>query len=154
MVIEVEIFVRSMPAKSRSISSMESMATPTLPTSPMARGLSESRPIWVGRSKATDRPVVPSASTAAIITLSVPRTVGPNFPRKFTTAPVNFGANTLMLPPSTRTAEPSASNPFKCKSIGRSPMTQPPGNETVASLQRPRSGPITQTDARIRRTTS
>src|SRR2546430_10776527 len=48
--------------------------------------------------------VVPSASAAAIITLSVPRTVGPNLPRKLITAPVNFGANTLMLPPSTRTA--------------------------------------------------
>ena len=33
-------------------------------------------------------------------------------------------------------------------------MTQPPGIETVASLQRPKSGPSTQTDARIFRTTS
>ena len=35
MVIEVEIFSRLMPSNSRSMSSMESMATPTLPTSPM-----------------------------------------------------------------------------------------------------------------------
>src|SRR5581483_6894318 len=38
IVIEVEIFVRSIPWKSRSISSMESMATPTLPTSPNDMG--------------------------------------------------------------------------------------------------------------------
>src|SRR5215468_5386688 len=50
--------------------------------------------------------VVPSDRTAAIITLSVPSTVGPNLPHRFTTAPVNFGANTLMSPPSTRTADP------------------------------------------------
>ena len=53
MVIEVEIFSRLMPSNRRSMSSMESMATPTLPTSPMASGWSESRPICVGRSKAT-----------------------------------------------------------------------------------------------------
>src|SRR5216117_4057671 len=98
--------------------------------------------------------VVPSASTAAIMTLSVPRTVGPNFPRKLITAPRNFGAKTFILPPSTRTAAPSASKPFSCKSIGRSPMTHPPGIDTVASLQRPSSGPSTQTEARILRTTS
>ena len=34
MVIEVEIFVRSMPSNRRSMSSTESIATPTLPTSP------------------------------------------------------------------------------------------------------------------------
>ena len=62
MVIEVEIFSRSMPSNSRIMSSMESMATPTLPTSPSAMGLSESMPIWVGRSKATLRPVVPLLS--------------------------------------------------------------------------------------------
>ena len=39
MVIDVEIAVRSMPSNSRCMSSMESMATPTLPTSPMASGL-------------------------------------------------------------------------------------------------------------------
>ena len=38
------------------------MATPTLPTSPSARGWSESKPICVGRSKAHDSPVCPAAS--------------------------------------------------------------------------------------------
>ena len=43
------------------MSSSESIATPTLPTSPAASGASESMPIWVGRSNATDSPVVPWA---------------------------------------------------------------------------------------------
>ncbi len=55
IVIEVEILVRSMPSNSRCMSSMESIATPTLPTSPAASGWSESKPIWVGRSNATDK---------------------------------------------------------------------------------------------------
>ncbi len=42
IVIEVEMRSRGMPANSRSMSSMESMATPTLPTSPSAIGESES----------------------------------------------------------------------------------------------------------------
>ncbi len=41
----------------RRMSARESMATPTLPTSPSARPWSESYPICVGRSKAHDRPV-------------------------------------------------------------------------------------------------
>src|SRR5690348_17628882 len=36
--------------------SSESIATPTLPTSPRASGESESMPICVGRSNATERP--------------------------------------------------------------------------------------------------
>jgi ABC-2 type transport system ATP-binding protein len=36
------------------------VTTPTLPTSPSAMAASESKPIWVGRSNATERPVVPS----------------------------------------------------------------------------------------------
>ena len=39
------------------MSSIESIATPVRPTSPRQRGSSESRPSWVGRSKAIDRPV-------------------------------------------------------------------------------------------------
>src|SRR6202022_3622263 len=113
-----------------------------------------SRSTASGSCAAPSITVVPCVSAAAIITLSVPRTVGPNLPRRLMTAPVNFGAKTFTLPPSTRTAAPSASNPLRCRSIGRSPMMQPPGIETVASLQRPSSGPSTQTEARILRTTS
>ena len=60
----VDTWSRGMPAKSWRMSSIESIATPTLPTSPWAMGASESYPIWVGRSNATDRPVVPAASRA------------------------------------------------------------------------------------------
>ena len=42
MVIEVETWSSGMPANSRSMSSREEMATPTLPTSPAAIGSSES----------------------------------------------------------------------------------------------------------------
>ena len=62
MVIEVETSSSGMPSKSASMSAREQMATPTLPTSPRARGWSESMPICVGRSKATERPVWPCAS--------------------------------------------------------------------------------------------
>ena len=44
------------------MSSTLSIATPALPTSPRARGESESSPICVGRSNATDSPVCPAAS--------------------------------------------------------------------------------------------
>lgn len=61
IVIDVETLSSGIPPNSTRMSSMESMATPTLPTSPLAIGASESWPIWVGRSKATDRPMVPLA---------------------------------------------------------------------------------------------
>ena len=59
IVIEVEIRSRGMPSNSVSMSASESIATPTLPTSPAARSSSESSPIWVGRSKAVERPGCP-----------------------------------------------------------------------------------------------
>lgn len=58
------------------MSSIESIATPTLPTSPEAIGASESWPIWVGRSKATERPVVPLAISCwyrALDSVAVPK---------------------------------------------------------------------------------
>lgn len=61
MVIEVETSPSGRPSKSTAMSSTLSIATPTLPTSPAASGASESWPIWVGRSKATESPVVPPA---------------------------------------------------------------------------------------------
>jgi len=42
-----------MPLNASSISARVSIAIPTRPTSPSARGSSESRPHWVGKSKAT-----------------------------------------------------------------------------------------------------
>ncbi len=44
------------------MSASELTGTPTLPTSPSDSGASESYPIWVGRSKATERPVCPCSS--------------------------------------------------------------------------------------------
>jgi len=62
MVMLVETFDMSMPSKTRAMSSMESMATPTRPTSPRARGSSESMPSCVGRSNAMESPGAPLAS--------------------------------------------------------------------------------------------
>ena len=45
MVMEVETSSRGIPSMSTAMSSTESMATPTRPTSPAARGWSLSRPI-------------------------------------------------------------------------------------------------------------
>ena len=59
IVIDVETWSSGIWSKAIRMSSIVSMATPVRPTSPRQRGLSESRPSWVGRSKAIDRPVEP-----------------------------------------------------------------------------------------------
>ena len=59
IVIEVVTSPRAMPPKSTSMSAAESIATPQWPTSPSAFGSSESRPISVGMSKATESPPPP-----------------------------------------------------------------------------------------------
>jgi hypothetical protein len=59
MVIEIDTSSSGIASTSVSMSAIESMATPTLPTSPRASVASESIPICVGRSNATERPVVP-----------------------------------------------------------------------------------------------
>ncbi len=60
MVIDVVTLSSGSPASRSRMSASESMATPTLPTSPSARPWSESSPICVGRSKAHDSPVWPA----------------------------------------------------------------------------------------------
>ena len=62
MVIEVVMSPSGIPSKSVSISASESIATPQWPTSPRLVGASESWPISVGMSNATDKPVWPLAS--------------------------------------------------------------------------------------------
>jgi hypothetical protein len=57
IVIEVETPASGIPSKSSSMSAIESIATPVRPTSPAARGSSESSPSCVGRSKAVESPV-------------------------------------------------------------------------------------------------
>jgi hypothetical protein len=59
IVIDVVTSASGMPAKSVCMSSRVSMATPSRPTSPSERWLSESWPISVGMSNAVDRPVCP-----------------------------------------------------------------------------------------------
>ena len=61
IVIDVDTWSSGIWSNSTRMSSIESIATPTLPTSPDATGASESYPICVGRSKATDRPWVPAS---------------------------------------------------------------------------------------------
>ena len=62
MVIDVDTVSSGISASSTCMSSTVSIATPTRPTSPTARGESESKPICVGRSNATDSPVCPAAN--------------------------------------------------------------------------------------------
>jgi hypothetical protein len=63
IVIEVVMSASEMPSKSRSMSAKEVMLTPHFPTSPSDSSWSGSRPISVGRSKATLRPVPPASSS-------------------------------------------------------------------------------------------
>ncbi len=75
MVIDVDTRSSGMSSSSTCMSSTVSMATPTRPTSPAARGASESIPICVGRSKATESPVWPAASrwwNRALVSAAVP----------------------------------------------------------------------------------
>ena len=62
MVIDVVTDPTSIPLNSVSMSSTESTATPQRPTSPSACGESESWPMRVGMSNATDSPIWPWAS--------------------------------------------------------------------------------------------
>ncbi|GBD46525.1 hypothetical protein HRbin41_01353 [bacterium HR41] len=62
IVIDTETWSSGMPRKSRSMSTTESIATPSRPTSPSERGWSESWPIKLGMSNAVERPVCPCSS--------------------------------------------------------------------------------------------
>ena len=61
IVIEVVTSASRMSANSTSMSAAESMATPQWPTSPRERSSSESRPIRVGMSNATESPLPPAS---------------------------------------------------------------------------------------------
>ena len=76
IVIDVVMSPTPMPSNRRRMSSRLSMATPRRPTSPAARGSSESRPIRVGRSKATDSPSAPWSRKKryrALVSSAVPK---------------------------------------------------------------------------------
>ena len=59
IVIDVDTVSSGIPSSSACMSSTVSIATPTRPTSPSARGESESMPICVGRSNATGESGLP-----------------------------------------------------------------------------------------------
>ena len=61
IVMEVETRSSGRSRRSSAMSSTLEIDTPTRPTSLRASGASASCPICVGRSKATDSPVCPSA---------------------------------------------------------------------------------------------
>ena len=61
IVMDVVTSSSGIPENRTSMSAAESMATPQCPTSPRASASSESRPISVGMSKATDNPPPPAA---------------------------------------------------------------------------------------------
>ena len=63
IVIDVVVSASGIPSNRMSMSAAESMATPQCPTSPSERWSSESRPISVGMSNATDRPPPPPRSS-------------------------------------------------------------------------------------------
>ena len=63
IVIDVVMSPSGMPSNSVSMSASDAMLTPHLPTSPSDSSWSGSRPISVGRSNATLRPVPPAASS-------------------------------------------------------------------------------------------
>ena len=63
MVIDVVVSASGMPPNRVSISAVESIATPQWPTSPADLGSSESRPMSVGMSNATDSPPPPACSS-------------------------------------------------------------------------------------------
>src|SRR5919198_8626 len=76
IVMDVETRSSGMSWNSRARSSTVSIATPARPTSPSAIGWSESYPIWVGRSNATESPVWPAASRCrnrAFVCSAVPK---------------------------------------------------------------------------------
>jgi hypothetical protein len=98
--------------------------------------------------------VSPFARVAAIITLSVPKTVEPNFPPRKISLPTRFALGMKTFPPCVCDSAPSSASPLRWMSIGRSPMEQPPGSEIVALPHRAIIGPSTQIEARILRTSS
>jgi hypothetical protein len=122
---------------------------------PQARSHSASA-ITSGSRAAHSITVSPRASVAAIIRLAVPSTVLPADERSATRAPRSppAGASASSTPPCIVMRAPSASIARTCRSTGRGPNTQPPGNGTRARPRRASSGPSTQIEARMRRTIS
>ena len=126
---------------------MESVPAPLMSAPMELRKLARST--MCGSLAAFSMVVVPSARLAAIIRFSVAPTLGT---RRKMRSPFN------RPPPGTSATTsssriwidaPRISRPFRCRSIGRAPMAQPPGKLSTARPKRARSGPIMSTEARI-----
>ena len=87
--------------------------------------------------------VRPGVSTAANSTLIVAPTEEPFGPSRFISAPFIAVPSAITYPASSSIFTPSASNPRRCRSIGRGPIAHPPGSETFARFSRASIGPIT-----------
>ena len=100
-----------------------------------------------GSSAAFFRIVLPLAPTAAIIKVSVPVTLDT---RKKKSVPVKpFGVEISYNPSFSETVAPIFLKPSINKSIGRSPITQPPGCGKETLPKRANSGPASKIEARI-----
>jgi hypothetical protein len=104
-----------------------------------------------GSRAAFSMTVVPSASTAAISSVSVAVWLGNSSTMR---APTRRSARASTKPWSTSSLAPSSSRPRRWKSIERTPNLSPPGIDTRARPRRPTSGPSTTMEARICSTSS
>ena len=78
--------------------------------------------------------VVPLADTAVNMLLTVAPTLGMS---RQMSSPINSSASATTTPPSVSTRAPSAHMPFTVWSIGRAPMSHPPGSGTSARPNTP-----------------
>ena len=93
--------------------------------------------------------VVPCPVAAARSRFSVAPTLGKASEMKPPRIP--FGARHRRQPCSSRISTPSFSSAERCRSIGRGPISHPPGNERLASPARARIAPRNTIDERISR---
>ena len=105
------------------------------------------RSVISGSCAAFSITVSPLASVAAISAFSVAPTDTMGKAMRPPVSPFFAVAVTKRCP--ILISAPSASIAFRCRSIGRAPIWQPPGSGTRASPQRASSGPSVSMDARI-----
>ena len=107
-----------------------------------------------GSHAAPSRVVVPGVNTAAIIALAVPVTVLPWRPPMKRFPAFIAEPSTSTMPWFSEISAPISCSACKCKSMGRCPITHPPGMGTFAFFILATSGPSRQMEARIFRTNS
>ena len=112
---------------------------------PQAFKKRQSSPIS-GSLAAPSRTVSPSARTAAATTFSVAPTLGNGRPM---TAPLRRDTFAVTTPSRSSKQTPICSSACRCRSMGRSPMEQPPGLENSTCPTRPSNGPRSMMEERI-----